>query len=114
MQGDSVAASGELAVDHSHVDWENSSAISLPRLSTRAEVQYDLASARLVVPDFRFLIEEKEQLAARFEMAMQDSVSALALIVNRSAFDLAQLLSLARTHTSGEIHAPTATRLGSR
>jgi hypothetical protein len=38
-------------------------------------------------------------------MAMQDSASAFAFEVSRGAIDLTQLLSLARMHTRGEIHA---------
>jgi uncharacterized protein involved in outer membrane biogenesis len=54
VRGDSIAANGELTVDDSRVDWGNSSAIALPRLSMRAEAQYSLASSRLVVPVFAF------------------------------------------------------------
>ncbi|MGH7454718.1 MAG: hypothetical protein ACRENG_25405, partial [bacterium] len=104
MRGDSVAAKVELAVDSNGVNWGESNSISLPRLSLRAEARYNLVSSQLQIPDLHFSLADQELLAARFAMATSDSITALTLRVKHSVLDLGQLLTLARSHTSGEIH----------
>ena len=102
--GDSVAVQGELAFDNAKINLGNANYFSLPRIGTTADLRYNLASEKLQVPEIRLLIDDQEQLAARFEMAPQNGVSALALRVNRGKFDLAELLRLGREHTGGELH----------
>jgi hypothetical protein len=105
VRGDSVVAGVELAVDHTTARWGGASEISLPRLRAHAGVHYNLASSQLLVPDLRFLIDDKEQLAARFEMATQVGFSTLAFRVNHGVLDIGQLLALTRAHTRGDFHA---------
>jgi len=102
FSGDSIAITGELALDRSRIKLNNESDFSLPRLGTAANVRYDFITSQLAVPDVRLFIDDKEQLAARFEMNQQNSLSTLALRVKSGALDLAHLLNLAKTHTSGE------------
>ncbi|MCI0694691.1 AsmA family protein [candidate division KSB1 bacterium] len=104
MHGDSVAAKIELAADNNGVYWGESNSVSPPRLSLRAEARYNLISAQLQTHDLHFSLAGQELIAARFAMAASDSITALELLVNRGVLDLGQLLALARTHTSGDIH----------
>jgi len=105
IRGDSLAMQGEIALDDTQIKPGNRNHFSLPRIGTIAEIRYHLASSRLEAPEIRLLLDGEEQLAARFEMSPQNGVSAFALRVNRGVLDLANLLNLARAHTSGEIHA---------
>lgn len=104
VRGDSIGLQGGLAFDDSQIHW-GASDFSLPRLGTTAVVRYNLASSKLEAPDIRLLIDDKEQLATRFAMAPQNGISAFALHINRGEVDLAHVLQLARTHTSGEMYA---------
>jgi hypothetical protein len=104
IRGDSVLAKVELAVDSSEVNWGENNSISPPRLSLRAETSYNLLSSQLQIPDLHFSLANQELIAARFAMAASDSITALDLRVNRGVLDLGQLLALARSHTSGNIH----------
>jgi uncharacterized protein involved in outer membrane biogenesis len=105
IRGDSLAIQGEIALDDAQINLDNKKQFSLPRLGTKAEIHYDLATSRLEAPKIILLLDGKEQLAARFEMSPQSGAPALALRVNRGVLDLANLLNLARGHTSGEIRA---------
>lgn len=100
--GDSVTVQGELALDHAKINLGIAKHFSLPRIGATADLRYHLVSAKLQAPEIRLLIDEKEQLAARFEMVPQNGVSALALRVQRGKINLAEWLHLAREHTSGE------------
>jgi hypothetical protein len=104
MRGDSVAAKMDLAVASSEVHWGESNSISLPRLSLAAAARYNLISSQLQIPDLHFSLTNQELFAARFAMAAADSITTLDLQVNRGVLDLGQLLALARSHTSGNIH----------
>jgi hypothetical protein len=104
IRGDSLAMKGEIALDDTQINLGNKENFSLPRLGTKAEIRYDLASSRLEAPEIRLLLEGKEQMTARFAMSPQNGGPALALRVNRGVLDLANLLNLARDRTSGEIH----------
>jgi len=105
IRGDSLAMHGEIDLDDAKINVGNKNHFSLPRLGTKAEIRYDLASSRLEAPEITLLLDGKEQVAARFEMSPQNGAPAFALRVNRGAVDLVNLLNLARDHTSGEIHA---------
>ena len=105
VSGDSVKMQGELTFDNAQINLGNSNHFSLPRIGTTADLRYNLASSQLQAPEIRLLFDDKEQLAAHFEMNQRNGLSALALRVNRSMIDLAQLLRLAREHTSGELRA---------
>lgn len=105
VNGDSIKLEGKLAFDNAQIDWGHNNRFSLPRIGTTANLHYNLITSRLIAPDIRLLIDDREQAAASFEMASQNGVSALALRVNRSVLDLGHLLHLAREHTSGELHA---------
>ncbi len=103
--GDSVVARAALAVDHATAHWGGTNEVSLPRLGARAGVHYNLTSSQVLVPDLRFLLDDKEQVVARLDMATQDSSLTFALRVNRGVLDLGQLLDLARAHTRGDIYS---------
>ena len=105
IRGDSLAMQGEIALDDTQIKLGNRNHFSLPRIGTIAEIHYHLASSRLEAPEIRLLLDGKERLAARFEMSPQNGVPAFALRVNRGVLDLANLLNLARAHTSGEMRA---------
>ncbi len=100
--GDSVTVQGELALDHARINLGNAKHFSLPRIGATADLRYYLVSAMLQAPEIRLLIDDKEQLAARFEMEPQNGVSALALQVKRGKINVAEWLRLARENTSGE------------
>lgn len=104
MRGDSVVAKVELAVDSSEVHWGESNSVFLPRLNTLVEARYNFSSSQLQIPELHFSLADQELIAARFAMAAADGVTALDLQVNRSVIDLGQLLALARSRTSGDIH----------
>jgi hypothetical protein len=104
MRGDSVTAKVDLAVDNGRVNWGESNSISPPRFGLRALARYNLVSAQLQIPDLHFSLADQELIAARFAMAASDSITALDLQANRGVLDLGQLLALARSHTSGDIH----------
>ncbi|MDZ7361239.1 MAG: hypothetical protein ONB46_11000 [candidate division KSB1 bacterium] len=103
IRGDSLAVQGEMALDNAQIKLGNGNNFSLPRLATKAEIRHDFASSRLEAPEITLLLDGKEQLAARFEMSLQNGAPAFALRVNRGVLDLANLLTLARAHTSGEM-----------
>jgi hypothetical protein len=105
VNGDTIEMQGKLTFDNAQINPSSASHFSLPRIGTAAEVRYNLASLQLQVPEIRLLIDDKEQLAARFEMAPQNGVSALALRINRGVIDLGQLLRLGCEHTGGELRA---------
>jgi autotransporter translocation and assembly factor TamB len=102
FSGDSIAVMGDLTLNQSRFELNDKTEFSLPRFGITADICYDFAFSRLAAPDIRLLIDGKEQLAARFELNQQNGLSAFALRVNRGRLDLAPLLNLARTHTSGE------------
>jgi len=105
VNGDSVTMQGEMAFDNAQINLGNANQFSLPRIGTTADLRYNLASSQLQVPEIRLLLDDREQLAARFEMTPQNGVSALALRVNRGVIDLGHLLRLGCKHTSGELRA---------
>ena len=105
VSGDSVKMQGELTFDNAQINLGNTTHFSLPRIGTTADLRYNLASAELQAPEIRLLIDDKEQLAASFEMNQQNGLSALALRVNRGVIDLGQLLRLGREHSSGKLRA---------
>ncbi|MGH7600296.1 MAG: hypothetical protein ACREOI_28415, partial [bacterium] len=72
--------------------------------SLRAETHYNLVSSQLQIPDLHFSLADQELIAARFAIATSDSITALALHVNRSVIDIGQLLASARSRTSGDVH----------
>jgi hypothetical protein len=105
FHGDSLAVQGNLALERSQIGLSRGNNFSLPRLETAADIRYNLASARLEIPEVRLLIDDNEQLAAQATMNQQNGASTFALRVNRGAVDLAQLLRLAREHASDELRA---------
>ena len=104
VSGDSIKLQGKLTFDNTQINLGHANYFSLPRIGTTANLRYIVASSQLQVPEFRLLIDDKEQLAARFEMNQQNDLSALTLHVDRGVIDLGQLLRLAREHTNGELH----------
>lgn len=105
LRGDSLGIHGELALNQTRISLGGANHFTLPAIGTTAEVRYQLESAQLEAPEVRLLIDGKEQMAARFTMTPQNGVSTFALRLKRGEIDLAHLLALARTHTSGEIRA---------
>lgn len=102
VSGDSIKLQGELTFDNTQINLGNNNHFSLPRIGTTANLLYDIASSQLQAPEFRILLDDREQLTARFEMKRQNELSALALHVEHGVIDLDQLLRLARAHTDGE------------
>ena len=105
VNGDSIEMQGMLTFDNAQINPSSANHFSLPRIGTTADLHYNLTSSQLQVPEIRLLIDGKEQLAARFDMAPQNGVSALALRVNRGVIDLGHLLRLGREHAGGELRA---------
>jgi hypothetical protein len=98
LAGDSVEARVELAFDHGYLNFGDSIRTPLPQMSATLRAYFNIASSHLVIPEIRFALDGREQLAARFEMDQRNGAPNFKCHVNRGGLDLDQLSRIVQAY----------------